>query len=327
MKIVVAICTWNRATLLDRTLLELQKLRIPHEDEWELLVVNNNSTDATGEVLDQHAASLPLRQLVEPKQGQCHARNCALQAADGELLVWTDDDVLVDREWLAAYADAFRRWPDAGYFGGPIRPWYETPPPRWIVDNAAMLEGMLVVRELGCEERRFGRGEGPFGANMAFPMPVAKANPFDPAFGLVGNNSVRGDETQVIERLLKAGEFGVWTPTALVNHYVPAGRLTKKYLWHWHYGYGRCQVRHEGIPGARRICGVPGWTLRQYIESRTRSWLLSLTGHPAWFRAYRDAAIWRGVIAESYAANRASSKAARQVHGGRSAAYPPPQRI
>src|SRR3954466_10143738 len=110
MLVSVAICTWNRAENLDQTLAGLRGLHVPADVEWELLVVNNNSTDATEEVIARHTAQLPLRRLFERKQGLSNARNCAAAAARGDLLLWTDDDVLVDPDWLAVYVDSARRW-------------------------------------------------------------------------------------------------------------------------------------------------------------------------------------------------------------------------
>ena len=135
MRITVAICTWNRAELLDRTLSQMHNLRIPPGIEWELLVVNNNCTDDTDAVVARHAQVLPIRRLFEGSQGQSHSRNHALREAFGELIVWTDDDVLVDQDWLAAYVKAARDWPEASYFGGTITPWFAAPPPFWIERN------------------------------------------------------------------------------------------------------------------------------------------------------------------------------------------------
>src|ERR1700676_1787445 len=106
MRITVAICTWNRAKLLDQTLTQMRELRIPVGVEWELLVVNNNCTDDTDAVLGRHAAHLPLQRLFQPRQGKSYAANLAVERSRGALIVWTDDDVLVDPNWLAEYVKA-----------------------------------------------------------------------------------------------------------------------------------------------------------------------------------------------------------------------------
>src|SRR5689334_10974234 len=98
----------------------MKNLQIPTGVEWEVLVVNNNSTDNTDEVIGRHTTSLPLRRLHEPRQGQSNARNHALTEAAGELILWTDDDVLLGPEWIAQYVRAAMLHPKAAYFGGPI---------------------------------------------------------------------------------------------------------------------------------------------------------------------------------------------------------------
>src|SRR5262249_10345499 len=107
MKLSVAICTWNRAKLLEQCLDRLANASPPTAD-WELLVVNNNCSDNTDGVLDSFAARLPVRRIFEPKQGHSNARNAAVRSASGDYIIWTDDDVLVDKEWLVAYERAFR---------------------------------------------------------------------------------------------------------------------------------------------------------------------------------------------------------------------------
>src|SRR6266511_1998288 len=163
MLVSVAICTWNRARLLDLTLAELRRLRVPEGVEWELLVVNNNSPDDTAAVVARHAPHLPLRALTELRQGLSHARNAAVTAARGDLVLFTDDDVLVDPEWLAGYVAAARRWPDAAYFGGLIAPFYERRPPAWVEANLGCLFGMLVLRDFGPHPAPSAEEPHPFG--------------------------------------------------------------------------------------------------------------------------------------------------------------------
>jgi glycosyltransferase involved in cell wall biosynthesis len=122
MMITVAIPTLNRAESLKRTLESLAAMRIPMDLAWEVLVVNNGGTDHTDQVIDSFVGRLPIRRVVEPKRGVSNARNRAVDEAKGDYILWTDDDVVVDPGWLAAYADAFKRWPDVAVFGGKIVP-------------------------------------------------------------------------------------------------------------------------------------------------------------------------------------------------------------
>jgi len=135
MLITVAICTWNRAALLDQTLAEMRNLSVPEGVDWELLVVNNKCTDATDETIAKYSQSLPIRRLYEPEAGVSNARNCAVREARGEYIMWTDDDVLVAPNWMTAYVAAFHAFPDAAIFGGDIKPWFEGDSPAWLTDN------------------------------------------------------------------------------------------------------------------------------------------------------------------------------------------------
>src|SRR6266536_6078206 len=92
MLITVAICTWNRCELLQTALEQLTRLLVPVDIEWELLVVNNNSTDATSSAIAPFASRLPVRELFEPKPGKSHALNLAIGEAAGDYILWTDDD-------------------------------------------------------------------------------------------------------------------------------------------------------------------------------------------------------------------------------------------
>src|SRR4030042_5670392 len=104
MIITVSIQTFNNADTLARTLESLRSLRRPPEVEHEILVVDNNSTDNTSQVLDAYAKALTprLRSVFEPQQGLSHARNRALREARGEIVSFIDEDVIVDPDWLGA---------------------------------------------------------------------------------------------------------------------------------------------------------------------------------------------------------------------------------
>jgi glycosyltransferase involved in cell wall biosynthesis len=299
MKVSVAVCTWNRADLLDQTLTRMRGLRIPQGVEWDLVVVNNNCTDHTDVVIARHQNCLPILRLFEPKQGHSNARNRAIDAANGELIVWSDDDVLVDPEWLASYVSAARRWPEAGYFGGAITPWYECDPPAWVLPNLARLEGLLVIRDFGPNERNFSPSEQPWGANMAFRLAVMRRFRFDPNLGRNGDDGILGDETALFKTLRNEGVRGVWIPSASVKHFAPRARLTRKYLWDYFHGVGRTELRMNGFTNTGKCWnGAPRWLYRQALEKGAHSFFQRLWSRSAWVPAYTQAAWYSGMIAE-----------------------------
>ena len=110
------------------------------------MIVNNGCTDHTDVVIESFADRLPIRRELEPQRGHASVRNRAVDAAKGDYIVWTDDDVVVDSGWLAAYVEAFRRWPEAVVFGGPVIPRYESPTPKWFTESQAVIAPMVALR-------------------------------------------------------------------------------------------------------------------------------------------------------------------------------------
>lgn len=298
MHVTVAICTWNRAKLLDQTLTHMRNLRIPEGVTWELLVVNNNCTDDTDAVLNTHLDALPLRRLLESKQGLSNARNCAIAAATGELLLWTDDDVLVDPEWLAAYAAAAAAFPEADLFGGEIEPWFEQEPPRWILENLTRLHGPFAIAQRTAEIRPLQPGEFPIGANMGLRLSRLRQFCFSPQLGRVGDHLISGDEKDLCSRIIADGHSGIWVGTARVRHYIPASRMTFNYLWAWFYGGGKTEVRMGKFAGGPMLGKAPRWVWRKYLEETLKRIARSFRRDERWFLAFRNSAILSGVIDE-----------------------------
>ena len=254
--ISVAICTYNRAASLARVLESL--IELGHTDEnpnWELIVVDNNSADGTRAVVDGFSAALPVRYVFEPEQGLSAARNRALREFRGDVLLFTDDDVVVDAQWLAAYAAAVMAYPQAGYFGGRVVPFYPDGRPSWLRDESeqlALIDGLLVRFHLGEAVRPFQAGEPtPFGASFALRRAlIERVGEFRRDLGVTGNIPGRGEEADYLERAIAAGASGVYVGTAIVNHATDLRRLTLPYL----YRYGQ----QKGVAAHRMGVGERG---------------------------------------------------------------------
>jgi len=119
MDISVIIATYNRASILRGTLESLAALQ-PQGITHEIIVVDNNSSDNTRAVVEEFAQRAPIRYLFEERQGKNHALNRAVEVAQGELFVFTDDDVFVPADWLDRYLAAAQAHPEADAFGGSV---------------------------------------------------------------------------------------------------------------------------------------------------------------------------------------------------------------
>lgn len=243
---------------------------VPAGMEWELLVVNNNCTDATDQVIAAFANRLPIRRLFEPDPGLSNARNRAVLEASGSYIVWTDDDVLVAPDWLVAYGDAFVRWPDAAVFGGPIEPWFPNAPPAWLESIWPTVANAYACIDYGRDALPLTNGRVPFGANMAMRTDSQRAFPYDPDLGVRPGSRVGGEETDVVRKLLLTGRQGWWVPGTRVRHYIPVARQTLRYLREWYFGYGEYLGRFAEVGDVAYLLGRPRWLLRRALVSELR---------------------------------------------------------
>jgi glycosyltransferase involved in cell wall biosynthesis len=241
MFVTVAICTFNRAESLRLTLDSLVAMEIPSDLPWELLIVNNNSTDHTDDVIGEYVGRLPVRREFESRGGKSNALNRAIDVAKGDYIVWIDDDVLVDAGLLTAYAAAFRRWPEAAVFGGRIKPKYEAPVEKWVLESEAVLGGPYAIRDFGDQVRPFSADDEdhfPYGANWAIRAIEQRAFRYDPDLGPVPRRIRNQEDTDLMLRLLRSGATGYWISEAMVEHCIGRNRQTVRYIAEYYESWG-----------------------------------------------------------------------------------------
>ena len=196
--LTVLICTWNRSALLEETLGSLATMDVASTIRWEVVVVDNNSTDDTRQVVQQAARAFPapVRYVFEPRQGKSTAMNAGLGASNAPIVAFTDDDVLVSRDWLTAISDAFRTRSDISYVGGPVDPIWERPRPAWFDRTGTILWGALAILDYGDEPFVFeDRKKVPLAANFAIRRAlIDRIGNFDTAFGRNSEQVLLGQE-------------------------------------------------------------------------------------------------------------------------------------
>jgi glycosyltransferase involved in cell wall biosynthesis len=271
MLVTVAICTWNRSALLRKTLEEFTKLEAPYGFDWELIVVDNNSTDGTPGVLADFVGRLPLRALSEPRAGKSNAANLVVREARGEYIIWTDDDVLVSPDWIRQYVAAFEQYPDAEVFGGRIDPWFEGTPPRWLDEGFAAVAGVYAAMDLRMQAGIAPESFYPLGANMAIKRSTHLRHSFDPRIGPQPGSSIRGEEWMLVKAMRRGGAQVVWVPEATVRHFIPHARQTEAYLRDWFHGNGELLAKLDGSQGAGMLFGRPMWLWREWVEHSVRA--------------------------------------------------------
>jgi glycosyltransferase involved in cell wall biosynthesis len=295
--VAVLIATYNRARLLGETL-DVLAASQSSGYRWEVVVVDNNSTDNTRQVVEerQRAYPVPLRYLIETTQGRSAALNTGIAETSAPLLLFTDDDVRVAPEWLGAGARALARGAD--YVGGPVRPIWEAPPPRWLDLNRSDLWGTIAILDYGAQSFEFQeRRRVPLGANMgARRSLMQQTGGFRTDLGRSAGRRVLGQEVpELLARARAAGLRGRYVPEMAVDHHVPAARLTRRYFWRWWFGKGYSKAIFEaaqpitelgldlrtvphvgGVPrfmivdGVRDILACVRATARGQVEERMR---------------------------------------------------------
>ncbi len=265
----VVVCTYNRSQNLRRTLASLAKLRVPADLTWELVLVDNNSRDDTRAIIEGFSCSSGLNVLYvfEGKQGLSQARNAGLRASKGEIIAFTDDDAIVDSDWLRAVTNAFEQTDCAG-LGGKIIPVWPDRPPRWYCDVPPYWTiGPVVAYNLGdqtCEAWML-----PFGANMALRRSAFHdLGGFRTDLGAGSGGISLGEETEFFWRMKKSNRKIVYEPRAIVFHPVAPHRLTKRYFRSFYFRLGRTLAYLEGLPDRAIFCwGVPRHLFRQLMKA------------------------------------------------------------
>lgn len=305
--ISVVICTWNRSDLLRQTLEQMTLLDVPADARWELIVVNNNCSDDTDAVLASFTGRLPLVRLFEATPGKSHAANLAVNEAKGDYIVWTDDDVLVDPNWLRAYIAAFTQWPEASLFAGAIDPWFEGNPPGWLAKVFDQVANAYAALDHGPVGFALTRETYPYGANMALKRSAHLKEPYDTRLGPRPNSGIRGEEMMMARRLLSQGETGRWVPEARVRHFIPRKRQTLPYLREYFFGSGEVlgMVGEKG-EGERLALGRPLWLWKEALVSEVEYRLGRIfRGPEKWIGAFKSASVARGRL-KTYASARTS---------------------
>lgn len=275
MDVSVIICTYNRCKSLQTTLESLLSLEVPEGLAWEVLVVDNNSTDRTKSVIEDFVAKAPfsVKRVFETDPGLSEARNAGLRHAQGEIISFLDDDVLVFPDWLAEVRNGFAIVGTACLGGKAL-----LPPglkfPRWW-DHS--YDGPIGNCDLGDEiQTSESKNLNIIGANISFKRSVfEKSGFFSPKVSRRGTNLVMGEETDFIRRSHSLGLRAGYYPKAVVYHVPSPNRMTIPYLSRWYYRRGEWEsyVNKERplSPGMVFWLGAPRWLYGAALQTMLKA--------------------------------------------------------
>lgn len=270
MDFSIIICTYNRAGNLRRCLEPFVSQQEAEDLEWEILVVDNNSSDDTRAVVEALQAELPLRirYVFEPEQGLNYARNRGVDESQGRCFAFVDDDILVSERWLCSIYKTFVD-NDADAVGSCIHLDESIHLPKWI--NRDMY-GFLGYQDYGDTPFQMdGFSQYPFGGNMSFNRRVVeRIGYFNPKLGRKGSGRkvselFKGAETDYFHRLAEAGGRIFYTPDAVVYHRILPFQLQKRYFRTIHFTAGYQRAYYDGNSHPRTLLGVPWFMYRHFL--------------------------------------------------------------
>jgi glycosyltransferase involved in cell wall biosynthesis len=279
--ISAVITTYNRSDMLAAA---LEPLLRQHAEprRYEVIVVDNNSTDDTRTTVERLVAKghSSLRYVFERKQGISHGRNAGIAAARGDIIAFTDDDVVVASDWIETITRTFDENPDVAYVGGKILPCWTEPPPAWLTEHHWWPLALL------------DRGDERFRVNASNPLclPTANAAFRREVFSRVGLFSPEfsgREDHELYVRLWHAGIEGVYEPELVVMASVQPERCLKSYHHRWNRQTGKFNsmtqldemttadgrlLTGDRSPPGITLFGVPSSVYRQFI-TESFGWL------------------------------------------------------
>jgi glycosyltransferase involved in cell wall biosynthesis len=293
MKFSIIIPTCNRADELCETIRSIAKLTVV--GDWELLVVDNKSTDHTRAVVDEQGVSFPapLRYLFEPEQGRYAALNTGIRAARGSIIATTDDDARVEPDWLTRAAAGLEAL-GCDYVGGKVWPIWRGARPAWLPDRPGRHWAVLALQDHGDTSLEFGVNgiPWPLGINTATKREAfERIDLFDNRLGRKAGTLRNQAQREWHLRARAAGLRGFYVPEMVVHHVVEAERLQKEYFRRWYYWHGisrailftklgvdmdspdNSQLDFSKVP---QVAGVPRYmyrTLATHAKNLVGAWL------------------------------------------------------
>lgn len=275
----VVISTFNRAHVLPRALESVLDQRVHGGFAYEAIVVDNNCSDETRAIIERYRQAHPgrLRYVFEPHPGASHGRNAGVEVARAPIVAFTDDDNVVDRDWVQTTKRLLDAHPEVAAVGGKVLAHWPCAVPAWL------------DREHWSPLAILDYGPQPFLTSSADPRCLLTANlairrEMFHRLGGFSPDYPRCQDHELLIRLWRAGEFVLYSPGLVVWSHIDPERLTKTYhrSWNSRHGFHAARMRLQEIIDADghllpeptpavRLYGVPGFVYANAL-SEIKQW-------------------------------------------------------
>jgi glucosyl-dolichyl phosphate glucuronosyltransferase len=290
MHVTVILCTYNRCESLKTALSSIAACVMDPSVPWDVLVVDNNSSDNTREVALTFCRQHPdrFRYVFEAQQGKSFALNTGVRHAPGDVLAFVDDDVTVEPTWLQNLTRSLGNGEWSGSGGRIVLQWPAVLP-KWLTTDGPYARHGFPGFDQGHEAKEL---DGPpFGTNMAFRREMfARHGGFRTDLGPHPASQIRAEDTEFGRRLIQGGERLRYEPDAIVYHPVPEDKLNKAHILKWWYDNGRSYTRESNVHPLLLFCRLSLWTVR---------WLMAVDPR---MKFYRRLVVWEkyGMLSEHW---------------------------
>lgn len=282
---------------------------------WEILVVDNANDHGTRTLIENYTQRLPIHYYVETRPGKNFALNSVIERVKGDLVMFTDDDILPDADWLQEIKSGAVRWLDCNVFGGRILPCLPSSDSKIQYEDSYFMRCAYVIADWDLPEGYYPEVQengSVWGPNMAIRRCVFdKGYRFNTSIGPSGNDYIMGSETELTRRLFNAGMKAVYLPKSLVYHQIRKEQLGYRWLCDRYYRFGRGAAYKSREINAVRWFGVP----RYLYKSLAFMWIglvLAVPVRDVFRRRYLEYKYLRGQIDQfrraSHAGNRTESR-------------------
>lgn len=231
MLLTVVICTYNREKYIGGLLESIAQNDLL-KSKYEIILVDNNCTDNTYEICKNFTKEYPnvkFRYVVEEEQGLSAARNRGIKEANGDLIVYVDDDALVGETYLRSYYEHFENNEKTMAAGGPIEPIYETEEPRWMSRFTKSL--LTAWMNYGDIVRPYPKGRYPGGGNAAYRKEVFNhVGFFNCNLGRKGSSLMASEEKDIFDKMKKNRMDVLYLPEPILYHLIPPYKLELSYF-------------------------------------------------------------------------------------------------
>ena len=265
----IIICTYNRDKYIYNVLKSLAENTLP-KDLYEIVLIDNNCSDNTRSECERFITDFPqvtFRYFVETNQGLSYARNRGIKESNGDVLVYVDDDALVNPEYLQTYYNFFDQHPDIDAAGGAIIPQYETEEPSWMSYFTKVL--ITCYKYHGDQIREFPKNDFPSGGNAAYRSSVfEKVGLFNVELGRKGDSLVGAEEKDIFDKMTTLGMRFYYLPNAILYHLIPEKKLTKEYFDRLTYSIGKSE--------RMRTLNIGKWKYVKRLVSEAIKWVASI---------------------------------------------------